>query len=166
MTDVKLNPAGLFLMTILRVMIGWHLLYEGLVKWSNDDWSAGPFLLQSKWIFRNLYLWIANTDEVLEVVNFLNTWGLILIGAGLIIGLFTRIACFCGAALLLLYYLANPPLPQLHYSTPMEGNYLIINKNLIESAALLALAFIPTGRYLGLDRIRTGWWRILRTRKS
>ena len=39
----------------------------------------------------------------------------------------------------------NPESPRL------EGHYLLINKTLIEVIALFALAFIPTGRWGGLD---------------
>jgi len=27
--------------TVLRMAIGWHFLYEGLIKLFADDWSAG-----------------------------------------------------------------------------------------------------------------------------
>ena len=47
---------------------------------------------------------------VLNAVDFLNTWGLIAIGLGLILGLFTRAAAISGAILLFVYYLNNPPL--------------------------------------------------------
>ena len=33
---------------------------------------------------------------------------------------------------------------------PAEGNYFIVNKNLIEIAALGVLAFFPTGQIAGL----------------
>ncbi|MCK5704991.1 MAG: hypothetical protein KAI29_27755, partial [Cyclobacteriaceae bacterium] len=40
---------------------------------------------------------------------FLNIWGLIFIGLGLFIGLFTRLASISGVLMLLMYYIANPP---------------------------------------------------------
>lgn len=85
------------------------------------------------------------------MVDFLNTWGLIAIGAGLILGLFTRLAAYAGMGLLIMYYLNNIPLIGMEYSMPAEGNYLIVSKTLIEAAALLVLALFPTGTVFGLD---------------
>jgi thiosulfate dehydrogenase [quinone] large subunit len=88
---------------------------------------------------------------ILNAVDFLNTWGLIAIGTGLILGLFTRAAAISGAILLFVYYLNNPPLVGLEYSVPTEGSYLVISKTLIESVALVALAAFPAGSFAGLD---------------
>ncbi|GAG09256.1 unnamed protein product, partial [marine sediment metagenome] len=37
--------------------------------------------------------------------------------------------------------------------TPVEGSYLIVNKNLIEMCALFVLTIFPTGTIIGLDRL-------------
>ena len=140
-------------LTIMRVMIGWHFLYEGVAKLLKGNWSAAGFLMQSKWIFAPIFKWMANTPSVLDIVNLMNIWGLIGIGLGLTLGVFTRIAAVAGMALILLYYLCNPLLVGLSYSIPMEGNYLIVNKNLVEFAALFVIAVTFTGRYAGLDRL-------------
>ena len=44
-----------------------------------------------------------------------------------------------------------PPLPGWPESPRVEGHYVLINKTLIEVIALLALTFIPTGRWAGVD---------------
>jgi thiosulfate dehydrogenase [quinone] large subunit len=136
----------------LRVMIGWHFLYEGMTKLINPNWSAASFLLESKWIFAGIFKGIAGNPSVLSIVNILNTWGLILIGLGLILGFLTRTATGAGMGLILLYYICNPPFTGLYYAIPSEGNYLIVNKNLIEMAALFVLLLFPTGHIIGLDR--------------
>ena len=41
-----------------------------------------------------------------------------------------------GILLILLFYLCNPPFVGYFYSIPMEGSYLIVNKNLVEAAGL------------------------------
>ena len=43
------------------------------------------------------------------MIDFINIGGQILIGFGLIVGLFSRYAAWAGALLLLLYYVALPP---------------------------------------------------------
>jgi len=138
----------------LRFIIGWHFLYEGLHKLIHPEWSALSFLANSQWIFSGIANWFISSQGVLNVVDALNTWGLILIGLGLILGLFTRIASLAGCALLMIYYLFNPPFIGMELTGPMEGNYLMVNKTLIEAVALLYIAVTPLSRYLGLDMLR------------
>jgi thiosulfate dehydrogenase [quinone] large subunit len=153
MNEVKLNRVQWAALVVLRVLIGWHFLYEGVAKLLKGNWSAAGYLLESKWIFSAWFHWMAARPDVLSVVNFLNMWGLTAIGLGLIVGFCTRPAGLAGILLILLYYVCNPPLPGLFYSIPMEGNYLIINKNLVELAALAVLVVIPTERVMGMDSV-------------
>ena len=115
------------------------------------NWSSALFLRESQWILSGFSNWIISNDGVLQVVDFLNTWGLIAIGLGLILGLFTRLAAYAGVALLFVYYLNNIPMIGIEYSIPAEGNYLIVSKTMIEAVALLVLAVFPTGSVFGLD---------------
>jgi thiosulfate dehydrogenase [quinone] large subunit len=141
---------------LMRVLVGWHFLYEGLVKLINPDWTSIGYLLDSKWIFAGFFHSLAANPGVLNVVDFMNIWGLILVGAGLILGLFTRISTAGGMVLLAFYYLSHPPFLNLEYVLPSEGNYLIVNKTLIELGCLWVLYLFPTGRLMGLDRIFFG----------
>ncbi len=95
-------------LVILRMLIGWHLLYEGIVKLLSTGWSSAGFLGESQWILSGFSEWIVSHSGVLQAVDFLNTWGLIAIGCGLILGLFSRVAAYSGAALLLVYFLIIP----------------------------------------------------------
>lgn len=129
---------------VLRILIGWHLLYEGIVKLLNPGWSAAGFLSESQGVLAGFSEWIVSNNSILMVVNFLNIWGLIIIGLGLVLGLFTRLAAALGTLLLLLYYFTNPPLIGSLSSVLTEGNYLLVNKTLIEGAALFVVAvFTP-----------------------
>jgi uncharacterized membrane protein YphA (DoxX/SURF4 family) len=78
-------------------------------------------------------------------------YGLLAVGIGLLAGLLTRTACMGGALLLLLFYLAMPPLPGWPDNPRAEGHYIFINKNIIEMLALLALATTRSGRWAGID---------------
>ena len=155
MQNKNLSAWQLGILVVLRIVIGWHLLYEGLVKLLLPDWTAAQYLQVSSWIFAPFFHWIAETPSVLAVVDFLNIWGLILIGLCLMLGLFTRIAAVAGMLLLALYYVCNPPFIGLDFGIPTEGNYLWVNKVLIEFVAIAILAFLPTGRFLGLDLLFT-----------
>ncbi len=137
---------------MLRILIGWHFLYEGMVKLVNPDWSAIGYLMDSKWIFSGFFHSLASNPGVLAAVDFLNVWGLILIGLGLILGSFVRIASLGGILLLAFYYLSHPPFLNLEYVLPAEGSYLVVDKTLIELTALWVLFLFPTGLQAGLDR--------------
>jgi len=76
----------------LRFLIGWHILYEGFAKLINPNWSSLSFLKESQWILSGFAKWITSNPTVLNMVDFLNTWGLIAIGLGVILGLFFRVA--------------------------------------------------------------------------
>jgi thiosulfate dehydrogenase [quinone] large subunit len=129
------------------------LLYEGLFKFLKPEWSSFGFLEGSQWILSGLADWITSNHGVLTAVDFLNTRGLICIGLGLIQGLFNPTAAIAGALLIGLYYLFNPPLVGMITAAPMEGNYLIVNKNLIEAVMLLLIAISPAARSYGLDSL-------------
>jgi thiosulfate dehydrogenase [quinone] large subunit len=149
----NLSKCQLTWLTILRVVIGWHFLYEGVSKLLNPNWSAVAYLMDSKGFLSFLYKGLAANTQLLEVSNFLNAWGLTLIGLGLVLGAFTRVAAYSGMVLLLFYYLSHPPFIGLAYALPSEGSYLFIDKIFIECCALAVVAQFETGRFIGLDRI-------------
>jgi len=149
----KISSLQWGVLVILRIAIGWHFLYEGIAKLLTPGWSSAPYLDLSRWIFSGFFHWIASNQLALQIVNILNIWGLILIGFGLLIGCFTRIASIAGMFLLLFYYAAHPPLTGLDFGIPAEGKYLIVDKNLVELFALSVIAFFPTGHIMGLDKL-------------
>ncbi len=152
-STIQFNSTKVFWITALRVLIGWHFLYEGMVKLVNPNWSSVGYLLDSEGIFKGFFTWLASSESMLAVVDFVNIWGLILIGLALILGLFEKPALWGGIVLLALYYLSHPPFVGLKYGLPTEGSYLIVNKVLIELVAMVVLLLFPTAHRIGLERI-------------
>ena len=149
-------------LSLMRIGIGWHFLYEGLAKLFDSGWSAQSYLLNAKWLGAEIFHWMANSPAVLQAVNWLNIWGLIAIGMALFFGAFTRLAAGLGIALLALYYIANPPFIGMDYGMPAEGHYLIVNKNLIEMMGLALLIAVPKAWIPGFDRLWTyasNYWK-------
>ncbi len=93
----------------------------------------------------------------LDWINLSTTYGLIAMGLCLMLGLLTPLAALAAAVFLGQIYLSMPPWPGLPPNPMAEGHYFIINKNLIEMLACLALACIPTGRWIGLDALLFNW---------
>lgn len=139
-------------LVVLRLVIGWHFLYEGLVKLFNSGWSAYPYLMDSDGFLSGFFQSIAGNEGFLAVSNYINIYGLTLIGLGLILGCFSRIASIGGILFLALFYLSHPPFVGAEYMMPTEGSYLWIDKNIIEMGALMVLIYFPTSHIIGLDR--------------
>ena len=136
-------------LVILRVLIGWHFLYEGYFKllrpaWGRDGapletWSAAGYLRGATGPFADLFHalgnapWIGTLDIAIAVA-------LVLIGLSLMLGVFVRIGCLAAFTLLMLFYVSAIPLSGLP-EPRSEGAYLLVNKNLIEAAAVLVVYF-------------------------
>jgi len=118
-------------------------LHEAVLALATDEQraAAGPY---------------APPRTSLDWINDLTTYGLIAMGFCLIAGLLTPLAALAGAVFLGQIYLSMPPWPGLPANPMAEGHYFIVNKNLIEMLALLALVFIPTGQWIGLDALVFG----------
>ena len=140
-------------LVILRILIGWHFLYEGISKLVNPYWSSAAYLLDSKWIFSSLAERIVANPTLLEFTDSVNMWGLTIVGLSLLLGFMSRYGAIAGLVFILLYYIFAPPFIGLEYSKPGEGSYIIVNKNLIEACALYVLFLFPTSQLIGLDRL-------------
>jgi thiosulfate dehydrogenase [quinone] large subunit len=136
---------------VLRVLIGWHFLYEGIAKLTAPSWSAAGYLKQARGPFAGMFKWLAAEPNLLANADLITMWGLTLVGVLLILGLFTRLASLGAIGFILLFYLCNPPFVGYFYSIPTEGSYLIVNKNLVELSALVVILVTGSGRFAGLD---------------
>jgi uncharacterized membrane protein YphA (DoxX/SURF4 family) len=103
-----MNWKKLFI-TVLRVAIGWHFLYEGTAKLFAENWTAQSFLANASGFMAGFYHWLASSPALIKAVDILNIYGLILIGLALFIGIFIRFAAISGALLMALYYFVHPP---------------------------------------------------------
>jgi len=152
-TERQFNTIQLTFLVITRVLIGWHFLFEGLSKLLNPGWTSFGYLMDSKGFMAGFYQSMASNPATLEIIDIMNTWGLIAIGTGLVLGILTRWATVFGALLLTLYYFSHPPLIGYDYAIPSGGNFFIVDKTLIELFTLLLLFVFPTGKIVGLDRL-------------
>lgn len=144
--------AQLSWLVVLRILIGWFFLYEGLAKILSPNWTSYGYLMDSKGIFSPLFIMIAENPTMMAITDFINIYGLTIIGLLLILGLFERVGCLAAAFLLLLYYLSHPPLLNVEYMLPSEGTTLWVDKNLVMMVAVIVLYFFPTSKIIGLDR--------------
>src|SRR5512134_3856338 len=152
----SVSRAAMISVTLLRVFVGWHFLYEGIAKLTSPSWSAAGYLKQARGPFAGLFRSMAAQPNLLENANLITMWGLTIVGLLLMLGLFTRLASLAGIGFILLFYLATPPFVGYFYAIPSEGSYLIVNKNLVELSALIVIFVTGSGRFAGLDRLVHG----------
>lgn len=135
-------------LTALRISLGWIMFYAGITKVLNPEWSAAGYLNNAQ-TFPSFYTWLAGPD-VLPIINFLNEWGLTLIGLALILGLYVRVASIAGAILMLLYYF-----PILSF--PHAGDHsLVVDDHIIYVLVFVLLYVFNAGKIYGLDNLRKG----------
>jgi thiosulfate dehydrogenase [quinone] large subunit len=153
---MTLSRGAVVAVVALRVLIGWHFLYEGLAKLGAPGWSAAGYLQQARGPLAGAFKALAADPGLLPLANQATIWGLIAVGLGLMLGCFTRLASASGILLIAMFYLCNPPFVGYFYSAPSEGSYLVVNKNLVELAALAVVLTTRSGRVAGLDRLLHG----------
>ncbi|MDR1331663.1 MAG: DoxX family protein [Tannerella sp.] len=136
-------------LTLLRVAIGWHFLYEGVAKIVAGGWSSQSYLAGTTGFASPFYHWLADSPAI-GVVDWLNIAGLILIGLALFAGVCVRFAAAAGAVLLVLYYFAYPPFGLSLLSVPRESHLYVVDPLLLEALVLLFIACHREGGF-GID---------------
>ena len=134
MEEGKLSRSAMIAITVLRVVVGWHFLYEGIAKLTSPSWSAAGYMKSVARPVRRFFHWIAGQPNLLDKANLITMYGLAFVGVLLILGLFTRLAAIARHRLRPAVLPCDPPFVGYFYSIPTEGSYLIVNKNLVECA--------------------------------
>lgn len=139
-----MNRAGRYSVFFLRITIGWLFFYAGITKVINPDWSAAGYLSDPQ-MLKGFYAWLISPG-MLGITNFLNEWGLTLIGLALILGIFVRWAGWLGAIMMVLYWF-----PILDFPYPNTHSF-IVDEHIVYAVALIFLSVIKAGNYWGLDK--------------
>jgi uncharacterized membrane protein YphA (DoxX/SURF4 family) len=134
------------IITLFRVVIGWHFLYEGISKMVVGNWTATAYLANATGPFAGFYHSLAASETIMNIIDPLNMAGLVLIGLCLFLGVFIRLSAISGLLFLLLYYFAYPPFGGNIFGGT-EGSLYIVNRNLIEAIALLVVFFLKEKGY-------------------
>lgn len=122
----------------LRLALGWLFFYAGITKVLDPNWSAASYLKAAK-TFTPLYQWFSSPENI-NWVNFLNEWGLTLVGLSLIFGLFLRIGAASGILIMLLYYI---PILNFPYVGKGTTSFLVDQHFIFILVLLLLIAFTP-----------------------
>lgn len=138
-----------FFLTLLRVALGVLFLYAGYSHLYDPTFSAAGYLQGAKtftWFYHALL-----NPNVLPIVNFVNEWGLTLLGVSLLLGVGIRLSAPLGAVLMLLYYL---PVLQFPFIAPHS---FLVDEHVVYALGLLVLYSFHAGRIYGLGSICGSW---------
>src|SRR3990167_3734027 len=122
---------------LLRLGIGWFFVYAGwskVVTYFTDapDFTAAGFLSNLPGPFASLFSPLAGN----VMVDYLNAYGLLLIGVAILLGVLVRWAAFWGIVLMVLYYLAGYP----------PEHSFVVDEHIIYSLVLIFLSAVGAGR--------------------
>jgi thiosulfate dehydrogenase (quinone) large subunit len=129
----------------MRLALGWFYIYAGVTKILDPNWDASFYLKGAK-IGAGFYSMLLSPG-VLPIVNFVNAWGLTLLGISLVLGLLVRYSAPLGMVLMALYYI---PLGIIH----PDAHSFIVDDHIIYITALFVLFANNAGRYWGIDGAR------------
>lgn len=148
------NEKGNLAIIFLRILIGWHFLYEGVIKLYNPEWTSFGYLATAQGPLKPFFSLLTG-ESIIGWIDTLNIIALLVVGATFLLGFWERFGAIVGIGLLALYYLAHPPFPWLHQLN-VEGNYWFVNKNLIELVGCILIFYHPTGHLFGLGNLKKG----------
>jgi thiosulfate dehydrogenase [quinone] large subunit len=135
------GPWSAYWLFFLRVLTGWWMLHAGLTKLLAGPFSSGGYLefATAGTVVGPVTVWIA--QNAVWLPNMLIPIGEFLIGLGVLVGCFTRLASFFGAFLMLFFYFGNSGWAHGMFSGDMMGMLLF-----------MTLAVFGAGRVWGLDQ--------------
>lgn len=129
---------------VFRLLMAWTFLYAASHQVFNAKFSAAAFLSHTK-TFHDVYSVIA-TPAMDPVLTFLVSYGHLLIGLSLLVGLMVRVSAVFGAALLLMYWTAHMEWPYIE-----NTNNFIVDYHIVYAVLCVYLIFKRAGHVFGLD---------------
>lgn len=133
------------LIALLRIALGWLILYQGIVAWTDASWSLAPYVQNARTLpgFYEAVL----SPTVLPVAAIIVKSLFVLVGALLIIGIFARLAAFLGILLMVFFYL-----PLLRFPYVGTSRY-IVDEHVVYALVLGYLFVARAGEYFGLGTL-------------
>ena len=130
---------------LLRMLMAWTFLYaashQGIFA---PEWSVSGFLSGTK-TFHDLFS-VFTTPSVAPIITFLVSWGHLLIGLSLLVGLMVRVSASFGITLMLVYWMAHMDFPFIE-----NKNNFVVDYHIVYASVLGYLIYKHAGHVWGLD---------------
>jgi thiosulfate dehydrogenase [quinone] large subunit len=131
---------------VFRLLMAWTFLYAASHQVFNPKFSAATFLSHTE-TFHDVYAVLA-TPAADPVLTFLVSYGHLLIGLSLLVGLLVRVSAAFGVALMVMYWTAHMDWPFIE-----NTNNFIIDYHIVYAVLCVYLIVYRAGHVWGLD----GW---------
>jgi thiosulfate dehydrogenase [quinone] large subunit len=131
---------------VSRMLMAWTFLYAASHQVFNPAFSVAGFLSHTK-TFHDVFAPFTG-PAIAPVLTFLVSYGHLLIGLSLLVGLMVRVSASFGIALLLMYWMAHMDFPYVE-----STNNFIVDYHIVYAVVLAFLIARRAGHVLGLD----GW---------
>ncbi len=139
-----MNRFSKIIIVLLRISLGWIFVYDGLSKILDPRFSAKDALDSAK-VLPAYYHYLASPGHI-AWTNIALSWGPIILGTLLIVGLFVRYASSIGIVFSLTTYFSL-----LAFPVVLPSSY-VIDEHIIYILLLILFTAINAGTYFGLDR--------------
>ena len=132
------------LIVFFRLAMGWTFLYAASHQVFVPGWSVAGFLNNTK-TFHDLFAVFA-TPTTAPIVSFVVSYGHLLIGLSLIVGLFVRVSASFGILLMILYWMAHMDFPYIE-----TRNNFLLDFHIVYAGVMMYLIVKRAGHVWGLD---------------
>ncbi len=129
-----------------RFVMAWTFLYAASHQVFDPKFSVAGFLSHTK-TFHDVYA-AFTTPSVAPILTFLVSYGHLLIGLSLAVGLLVRVSASFGILLMLMYWTAHMDFPFIE-----NANNFIVDYHLVYAGVLVYLIAKRAGHVWGLDGI-------------
>ncbi|KAB1189159.1 DoxX family membrane protein [Haloferax sp. MBLA0077] len=134
-----------YVLLLTRILTGYWFLHAGWGKlMAPEPFAAGGWLANATGgsPIHGFFVFAANTPWLLDLTNFMIPVGEFLIGLGILVGAFTRLAAFFGGVLMVFFYLGNA-----------DWGHGLVNGDLFGFMMFAIVGTLAAGRIYGLDTI-------------
>ena len=131
---------------IFRMLMAWTFLYAASHQVLNQKFSVAKFLGETK-TFHDVYTVLA-TPTLDPILTVLVSYGHLLIGLSLLVGLMVRVSAAFGVALLLMYWTAHMDWPFIE-----NRNNFVIDYHIVYATVCVYLIARRAGHVFGLDAV-------------
>jgi thiosulfate dehydrogenase (quinone) large subunit len=138
------SPFERSMIVFFRLTMAWTFLYAASHQVFDPHFTVAAFLSHTK-TFHDAYA-VFTTPLVSPYVTFLVSYGHLLIGLSLLIGLMVRVSAVFGVALMLMYWTAHMDWPFIEDKT----NF-IVDFHIVYAGVLVFLIVKHAGHVWGLD---------------
>lgn len=132
------------LLLLLRLSLAWVFLYAASHQVFVPGWSVAGFLSSTK-TFNGLFT-LFTGPVIAPIISFLVSYGHLLIGLSLLVGLAVRVSAAFGILLMLLYWMAHMDFPYI-----TNTNNFIVDDHIVYALVLALLIVVRAGHIFGLD---------------